>query len=218
MPYKWPVKRQLKSRALPALLPVLFVLALVTSSHPAIASAQIELTPGGRIGPLRIDRSGRAAVVGFAGQPDAEAYGSEGGDGAPGWDALGYKCTERPPRHGFMAPLGGGPPYKYCRTVYYVADETERLATFATNERRFRTGHGIRVGMRTRRAARRAHRPATAGCAEAIYLMTRRAQLSIALLGARAVERGHRFLAVGGHVGALVLSSRHTYLNVFDCL
>jgi hypothetical protein len=211
----WPVKRQLQSRTLPALLSPLFVLALMASGLPATASAQVELTPGGRIGPLRIDRSGRAAVVGFAGQPDAEAYGSEGGDG---WDALGYKCTEHPPRHGFMAPLGGGPPYRYCRTVYYVANETGRLATFATNERRFRTGHGIHVGMRTRRAARRAHRPATAGCAEAIYLMTRRAQLSIALLGARAVERGHRFLAVGGHVGALVLSSQHTYLNVFDCL
>lgn len=216
MPCECPTKRRLEPRVLPVALLVLFVLP--AAILPATASAQVELTPSGRIGPLRIDRSGRAAVVDFAGQPDAEAHGSEGGAGAPGWDALGYKCTDRPPRHGFMAPLGGGPPYRYCRTVYYIADRTERLATFATNERRFRTGHGIRVGMRTRRAAQRAHRPATAGCVEAIYLATRRAQLSIALLGARAVELHHRFLAVGGRVGALVLSSQHTYLNVFDCL
>jgi hypothetical protein len=215
VPRECPTRRRLEPRVLPAALSVLFV--LVAATPPATASARVELTSSGRIGPLRIDRSGRTAVVDFAGQPDAEGYGSEGA-GAPGWDALGYTCTERPPRHGFMAPLGGGPPYTYCRTVYYVADETGHLATFATNERRFRTRHGIRVGMRTRRAAQRAHRPATAGCTEAIYLTTRGAQLSIALLGARSVELHHRFLAVGGRVGALILSSKHTYLNVFDCL
>src|SRR5690349_22957337 len=44
----------------------------------------------GQIGPLHVDRSGEAAVIAFAGKPDATATGT-----APGYEryrALGYGC------------------------------------------------------------------------------------------------------------------------------
>src|SRR5437764_15099645 len=70
-------------RALP--VGVLLLTAGCGSAHRVVISA------GGQIGPLRMDRSNQAAVVSFAGKPDAERQGGEGG-GFAGFTAVGYGC------------------------------------------------------------------------------------------------------------------------------
>lgn len=189
----------------------------VQRAHAAGTGFPVSLTSSGRIGRLRIDVSTREDVIAFAGTPEAEGENSAS---APllGWDALGYSCGKADPRGAFLAPLGGGPPYLFCRTVYYLSAETGRLATFATNERRFRTTTGIDVGMRTAAASRRAKRPAYAGCTQSITLQTPQAHLAMAISGAHTAMRGHQLFAIGGRVAEFVLESRNTYLDVFDCL
>jgi hypothetical protein len=163
----------------------------------------------GRIGPLRVGVSDRAAVIAFAGQPDAERRGREPPH-AP-YVALGYDCAKRPGRRGL--PLVSGDPA--CRTVYWLDARSNTLETFYTVSDRFVEKHGVRVGMPTAEARRLLHIRLLAGCEENIYLHTRDALLTIAFAGGIL----HRDTTVtGGKVQALALHWARRDAGVFDCL
>ena len=54
----------------------------VGGTSVAASSGSRVVTAAGRIGPLQVDKSTRAAVIAFAGAPDAERRGQEPGGGA----------------------------------------------------------------------------------------------------------------------------------------
>ena len=165
----------------------------------------------GRVGPLQIDRSNRAAILAFAGQPTAERTG--GSPGAPPYDALGYECSATASIGD--APLASGGPY--CRTVFYINDQTGELGTFFTAAaHQYRESHGVRIGTTTATAERLLHMRLIAGCGTSIYLKTKAAFLTVAFTGGRA--RPPSLTVTGGHVYAFVLHSPRHYLGIFDCL
>src|SRR6266545_8278822 len=74
-----------------ALVLVAAVAVAGCGSHSSSSTHVVRVT--GEIGPVHVDRSDRAAVVAFAGQPDAIVSGR-----APGsfpYRALGYDCAPR---------------------------------------------------------------------------------------------------------------------------
>ena len=104
-----------------------------------------------------MDRSGRAAVIAFAGTPDAESIGSA--FGGPEVDALGYACGRSETTT--EGPVGNG---TYCRTVFYIDVASGTLEQFFTITGSYSDNHGIRVGVSTADATHRSHTPATIGC------------------------------------------------------
>lgn len=163
------------------------------------------VSPNGRVAALHIDRASRAAVIAFAGEPQAEEHGNQ--DGAP-WDALGYGCGALG-----QTPIVDG---RSCKTVFYVNEATGRLATFATRSRHYHSKRGIRVGMGSGTVERELHMQLVSGCEQNFYLNGRTAWMTIATTGGHEVG-GHRHV-VGAHVWALVLHSRRNDVGVFDCL
>jgi len=88
---------------------------------------QVHVSPGGRIGALQIDKSTRADVIAFAGQPGAETRGLYA-NYAP-FDALGYGCRD------LAATSQSGAPE--CKTVYYLTARTGRLSLLFTRDPRY---------------------------------------------------------------------------------
>jgi hypothetical protein len=190
-------------------LTLLLLAAACGSSRTSADSTVVSVT--GRIGPLRLDRSDRGAVIAFAGRPDAERRGRTPGY-AP-YDALGYGCGRRAVLN--AAPLVELRP-PYCRTVFYINHGTGRLETFFTASGRYSEGHGVRIGMPTAAAERRLPKRLFAGCEENIYLSSEGADLTIAFEGGTSRRP---FLHVrGGRVYAFVLHSERSDAGVFDCL
>ena len=176
------------------------------------------VTPGGRVGPLRLDASDRAAIVAFAGEPAAES--SDTSPSGSAYDALGYDCSRTDSPHGAARYLVGA--NSYCRTVFFINQSEVSLATFFTSSTRYRTVRGIRVGTATRRVERRLHRRVLAGCAEGAYLSSPAARLTIGVRGGHTRQEHHGentvLHVVGGRVYALALHSTTQDLGVFDCL
>lgn len=190
-------------------LTILLVAAACGSSRTSARSAVVTAT--GRIGPLHLDRSDRAAVVAFAGRPDAERRAEASGGYAP-YEALGYGCaTTAVPL--VTALAAGGP---YCRTVFFVNRQSGRLETFFTTAARYSEGHGVRIGMPTAVAERLLRRRLVEGCETNLYLSSARASLTIAFTGG--VVRRKTLHVIGGHVYAFVLHSHRSDAGVFDCL
>jgi hypothetical protein len=199
----------------------LFVAAAIAATAgsiaaTAVASPAVTITSAGRIGPLRLDRSDHADIVAFAGAPEVEntVFGSPG---APGAEALGYRCESpfNPPP--LAAPTGDSNGDPFCRTVYYINLETERLGTFFTSLTSFRDGHGVRVGITTAQADRKEGVPALSGCGSAIRIQTATAALNVDISGGGFKREGNKMLTRGGRVGALVLHSARHDVDVFDC-
>jgi hypothetical protein len=191
---------------------VLMLLGLAVacgSGRTSAGSAIVTVT--GRIGPLHLDRSDRAAVIAFAGRPDAERRGQAPGGYAP-YDALGYGCGTRAAPN--ATPLVEGGPS--CRTVFFINRRTGRLETFFTSAARYSEGHGVRIGMPTAAAERRLQKRLVEGCEENIYLLSARADLTIAFSGG--TVRRPSLHVTGGHVYAFVLHSHRTDAGVFDCM
>jgi hypothetical protein len=186
-----------------------FVLIACGSARSTAGTAIVTVT--GRIGPLLLDRSDRAAVIGFAGRPDAERHGQTPGY-AP-YDALGYGCGKRHATD--TAPLVEGRP-PYCRTVFFINHRTGRLETFFSSSTDYVEGHGVRIGMATSTAERRLHKRLFEGCETNIYLKSSTADLTIAFTGGRA--KAPTLRVNGGHVYAFVLHSRRSDAGVFDCM
>lgn len=117
--------------------------------------ATVVITPGGGVGPLRIDRSTEAQVRAFAGKPERVATVVDYFDGKRDRSTryLSYEC-----RRGRLP----------CKTVYRILVATGRLISFSTSSSRFRTRAGTRVGMTPREAARLEGLPVRRGCLIAI--------------------------------------------------
>jgi hypothetical protein len=115
------------------------------SSHPIHGGSGV--VTAGRIGSLQIDVSTQAAVVAFAGKPDATETSQLSWPHVPSYRALGYRCG------GGMGLAGTD----HCQTVYYLNMRTHRLAAFSTGSRAFHTATGIFPGMRQNAADRREH-------------------------------------------------------------
>ncbi|MFI4990995.1 MAG: hypothetical protein ACHQHO_08825 [Solirubrobacterales bacterium] len=192
--------------------------------RPLLSQSSVVISDTGAIGRLHLGVSTAADVVAFAGSPEAEDQGEER-SGEP-YRELGYEC--RPAVLGRVdlthIELVAADPRQACRTVYFVDLTKGELALLATTSGRFRDGHGIRVGMATRTADRRAHKRAIGGCLDALRFRTRKASLTALIYGAgrpvvRRLAGGSTELVVkGGHVGELWLVAASDELGVADCI
>jgi hypothetical protein len=192
---------------------VAVAVGLLAACSSGATTARV-ISVDGRIGPLRIDHSDAAAVIAFAGRPDAERRGRE--FDSRRYRALGYGCAKIPSDVVFPI-VPGGP---YCRTIFYINPRTDTLATFFTTSPRYSEDHGVRIGMRTADAERLLHRRLYAGCEEDIHLGSPTATLTIAFLGgvARKEPASSGLHVTGGRVYALVLHSHTEDVGVFDCM
>lgn len=181
------------------------------SSDARGAPSRIVVSAKGRIGPLRLDASDRAAVVAFLGHPDAERH-ARYRPAAP-YDALGYRCQGKYSEKSYQLAFPHPP---YCRTIFWIDAASGRLESFYSSERRFVDAHGVRIGMPTAAASRLLHSPVHSGCGEGVFLSSKRARLTIEFVGG--VQRGPKLHIVGGHVAEFVLHSRLRDPGVFDCL
>jgi hypothetical protein len=179
-------------------------------------SVRAVISEDGRIGALRMDRSGRADVIAFAGRPDVERRGVEY-DSTP-YLAIGYDCSANADDDAFPVletPKTGraGP---YCKTVFWISRRTGRLGDFFTASAHFSESHGVRIGMRTTEAQRLVDKLVYVGCEANIHLSS----LTIAFTGgsARKPAGSTGLHLVGGHVYAFALHGRHSEIGVFDCL
>jgi len=166
------------------------------------------ISVSGRIGPLQVDHSDRVAVIHFAGPPSAERNGRYGG--APPYRALGYDCSPSGARE--TVPLGAGGPY--CRTAFFLARNTGKLAVFFTTSREYSESHGVHLGMSQAAAERRLRRRLTVGCTTALYFSTGTAALSISFGGG--IEHGTSI--EGARVDAFVVHGIGHDPDIFDCL
>jgi hypothetical protein len=178
------------------------------TSARAKGSAPI-VSVDGRVGPLRVDVSGRASVVAFAGRADAERRGQM--DRSRRYDALGYRCTGRAGRD--AVPLVRGGPY--CRTVFFIDALSGRLGLFYTADSRYVESHGVRVGMPTADAERLLKRRLRGGCEDNIYLSSSQATLTVAFTGGVIHHDG---TVTGGRVYALVLHGMRHDPGIFECM
>jgi hypothetical protein len=163
----------------------------------------------GQIGPLHVDRSDSAAVVAFAGKPDATRVGTEGGGYRP-YRALGYDC-ERKEFDGGWPLVRRGP---WCRTVFFLDKRTGKLETFYTASADYADGHGLRVGMKQADAERRLHRHLTVGCTAAWHFEGPTGFLSVVFAGGTLNGTAVK----GAHVDAFVVHSKRRDAGVFDCI
>lgn len=183
-------------------------LALTALTCAACASKHTVLvTPSGRVGPLRMDESGRADVIAFAGKPESERRGRY--SDYPPFDALGYGCRGRP------ATDRDGVPG--CRTVFYLDGRTEKLAILDTSDPRYVEAHHVGVGTPTTAAEARLHMRVQVGCADSLVVSTRTGFLYLWFYGDRIRTRPKQHV-VGGHVGVLIVHSRHLNPGVIDCV
>jgi hypothetical protein len=168
------------------------------------------VTAAGRIGPLQIGRSSRAAVIAFAGRPTSENRSHE--PASPGVDAIFYGC--RPPK-GDLDPVPG------CKEIFWIDLRSGKLAVFRTTDPRFVGRQGVRVGTRTAVAERAFHEKAVAGCASSLSVDTKRAFLALVFQGGKwQVVRHPRYVIhqIGGRVGELIVHSVKVNPGVIDCI
>jgi hypothetical protein len=161
----------------------------------------------GDIGPVHVDRSDRAAVVAFAGRPDAVAAGR--GPGYFPYRALGYDCA---PRMNGGVQLAAHAPS--CRTAFFFDRRTGKLETFYTSSPEYSEGHGVRIGMTQARAQRLLHRRLTVGCTTALYFESPTGSLSIEFNGGTE----HGTAIKNARVDAFVVHGHRRDAGIFDCL
>jgi hypothetical protein len=151
----------------------------------------IVVTPGGAVGPLRVNKSTRADVIAFAGKPDAATRFSAT------YDALGFGCSSK------EAARRSGLPR--CRTIYFVGAQAGTFAELYTEDPSYAGPRGVRVGMRAATAAKLLHRPLPwLGCQEQLFLRTPAAYLAIVLQGRK--------------VSYMVLVAQKHLVGAFDCV
>jgi hypothetical protein len=191
------------------------VLALLsacgTSTSHAASHNQVRVTAAGRIGPLQINRSTRAAVIGFAGRPTSETQAGESA-GSPRVDALFYGCR---------APKGDLDPVAGCEAIFWIDLHSGKLAVFRTTDSRYVGPHGIRVGTRTATAERALHKKAVVGCGSTLSVDTKDAYLTLWFYGGKThIVRQPRYFIhqVGGRVGELIVHSVKPNPGVIDCV
>jgi hypothetical protein len=193
------------------LVPLVLAMAGCTgSSH----SSKIVVSVAGRVGPLAVDRSGRHAVVHFAGRPDAELHGRE--PGSPKYDAVGYDCARKPGQVRFPLVSGRAPS---CRTVFWLDARSGRLEDFYSSDTRYSESHGLEIGTASGVAEKRLHQRLYLGCEENLLLASPKASLTVAFTGGSTHRQRNGGLRVrGARVFAFVLHSKRRGAGVFDCM
>jgi hypothetical protein len=183
---------------------VLTGLALASSGS---AASSVRITSAGQIGPLRMDVSTAAAVVAFAGKPDARRSGHSPDVPRLRNIALGYDCRAGTHANGWSLTAAG----PTCRTVYWIVTRSARLGDFFTIDSRFALD-GIRVGTDSATAERLLHQRLYDGC-EANLVAGRAA---LGFKGGQDVKQANGSLhVVGAHAYALAVNGR---AGIFDCL
>jgi hypothetical protein len=169
------------------------------------------LSPAGRVGVLRIDKSTAADIRRFAGKPAFSGSGATAANFAPflpRYDALGYACSRRrSDRHG-LDPGGARAARIWCRTVYFVNPKTGKFAGFWTDSREFRTKKGSRPGMRQAVADRMEGAHAYVRALTGIDLSTRVGTLFIENKGCKPGANLNSSPCLGGRVRNLILEGR----------
>lgn len=126
-----------------------------TLTVPAAASGGSSMVrTSGQVGPLHLDRSTRADVIAWLGTPLLDVTGQFQSGGSayyPPYEALTYGC--------------GGK----CTSTFYVNSRTLKLVALDTISPEFVGPDGLRVGMSTAEAQRRAHRRMQGGCFTGFY-------------------------------------------------
>jgi hypothetical protein len=193
-----------------ALTTTVVILAAVSLSGSASASARLVVTAAGQVGPLRVDESDRVDVIAFAGPPEAERRGRYA-PYAP-FDALGYGC------HGKPATDSAGVPM--CQTVFYLDTKSGKFELFYTEDAHYSNLRGVHVGMSTAAAETRMHRLAISGCLDGLRVGTRTGFLFLVFNGGhRRVHRSPYYVhVVGGRVGFMVVHSQRLNPGVLDCI
>jgi hypothetical protein len=170
-------------------------------------AGSVRFDQAGAIGPLQMNRSSRAQVIAWAGEPNVDRVGRY--VSAPRYEVLGYDCK----------PGAGTEKYwsSYviaCQTAFYVVDG--KLSLFFTYDPRFREATGLGVGTPTKRAELLLHRKAIAGCTEAIGLPGKRTSLTVSVDSNRIRTVGSLNYVLGGHVDGFFLHGQRDP-GVTDC-
>ena len=181
-----------------ALLALALVLGLVLCISAGAAGGSGVVSVNGVIGPLQVNKSNRAAVVAFAGQPDQEIKERVLGFGA--YDALGYDCQDT--ETDFNVTLGNSGPY--CKTAYFIDSSSHALEDFFTTSDGFRESHGVRIGTTASAAQKLTHQSVSHRCLAVIRLQTGKASLRIGFKNGKATT--------------FVVHSLRRTSGIFNCL
>ena len=158
---------------------VLVLLAACCVSASAAVGGNV-ITVGGRIGPLQIDKSGRAEVLAYAGKPDAEV--KERVLGFPAYDALGYECSTKEAADNLS--MGNDGPF--CRTIFIVDISSHKLEDFFTSDARYQEDRGVRIGTPAAAAQRLLHTTIDHKCLSVLKVESGKALLRISFTGGKA--------------------------------
>jgi hypothetical protein len=183
--------------------------AAAGGGHPLGGAGVV--SPAGRIGELRIDRSGPADIRRFAGHPAVAGRGRTNALFAsfvPWYEAFGYRCSRRSQSLGFD-PGGARPWHVRCQTVYFVNPRTGRLADFWTDSTAFRTDRGSRARIRQARADRLEGAHAHVGALTGISRRTKAATLFVENAGCKPVGNPNTSPCLGGLVSDLIVEGHH---------
>ena len=196
------------SRALAFVLSVSGAAALATAGAGCGHSrgGGTVVSPSGRVGRLRIDRSTAADVRRIAGAPAFTGKGApalSGGSIVPSYEALGYACSQRSQ-------------HLRCRTVYFVDARTGRLAGFWTDSPEFQTDRGSRPGMREDVADRLEHAHPHVEALTGIYRATRTASLFVENAGCKPGPNLNASPCLGGRVRSLILEGRRHPVGLLE--
>jgi hypothetical protein len=162
----------------------------------------VRIDPAGAVGPLHVNRSGRAQVIAWAGLPDVDRHGGN-------YEVLAYGCPS-----GVATKKDWSEYLVPCRTSFYLVGG--RLSLFFTQDRRFAEAAGVRIGTPTKQAESLLHRRAFASCTDAISLRNEHAWLTVSLGGGRPQPDGTTNRLVGGRVDGFYLLGRRNP-RVTDC-
>jgi hypothetical protein len=168
------------------------------------------VSPAGRVGALRIDRSTTADIRRFAGAPGFAGKGEPEANFAASYETLGYGCSRRRTLSLGLDPGGTSPRHLWCRTVYFVNSKTGKFAGFWTDSTAFRTVKGSRPGMRQEKADRLEGAHAYIHALTGIDHGTRTANLFVENAGCKPGANLNASPCLGGHVTVLILEdARH---------
>ncbi|HEY3920623.1 MAG TPA: hypothetical protein VGL76_00755 [Gaiellaceae bacterium] len=155
------------------------------------------ITAGGKVGPLQIDKSNRAAVVAFAGKPDAEVQSIT--YGLSKYDALGYGCSSTSANDNFTLANDG----PYCQTAFFIDTAHKSLEDFITTSSSYHMTNGIHIGTTVSAAQRALHTRADRSCLVVLKVDGQKALLRINF--------------TGGKADTFVLHSTQRTAGLFNC-
>lgn len=165
--------------------------------------------PWGLVGRLRLDTATAGDVIAGMGSPERSESGNVD-SGYPNFYAMGYDCG-----HGQGASGLGGPTNFPCRTVFFINQNTNRLAAFATKSSRFIGPAGTHVGESAAQAERRLHVQGFSGCGQGIELGFHRNRAELIMLAVGGTSQ--KGILHGGRVTEFDLESNAHPVGLLFC-